>query len=222
MKLHIVLFLLTASSCTDVAANGPRDDNTPLELHNASCPTWMDWNIQEGRCECEADYVQSVVSCSDRSPHLQVGVLHGYCITHTKFDNHTFIVGSCQYNLMAYLPHPYSFYLDLPLDPTQVERAMCGSYNRRGQLCGDCMENYSLPVYTYHPQCVECPKHTSNWGKYLAFSLLPQTVFFISVVTLRFRGMSPHVNGFILYSQLITPPPVLRAAGIYTVIQLQK
>ena len=220
MSFHIILLLLATSECsrTDVAVKGPRDDNTtlqPSELQNASCPTWMHWNIQQGRCVCEADYIQSFVTCSDRSPCLQVGVLQGYCITHTTLSNQTLIVGSCQYNIATFHSgiHGNSFYLDLPLDPTQVERAMCGSYNRRGQLCGGCMENYSLPVYTYHPQCVECPKHTSNWGKYLAFSLLPQTVFFISVVTLRFRGMSPHVNGFILYSQLITPPPVLRAAG---------
>ena len=143
-----------------------------------------------------------------------VGVLHGYCITHTKVDNQTFIVGSCHYNLMSYNSSTnYPFYFFLPLDPTMVERAMCRRFNRKGQLCGDCMEKYSLPVYTYHPQCVHCAQHTNNWGKYLAFSLLPQTVFCIFVLALRFRAMSPHVNGFILYSQLITPPPVLRAGA---------
>ena len=68
-------------------------------------------------------------------------------------------------------------------------------------------------MYTYHPQCVHCAQHTNNWDNYLAFSLLPQTVFFVVFLALRFRGLSPHVNGFILYSQLITPPPVLRVVA---------
>ena len=164
MKLHIIILLLAASSCcTDLVVNG--DDNTtlkPSDLQNASCPTWMDWNIQQRRCVCEADYVESVVFCSDNSKHLAVGVLHGYCITHTKFDNQTFIVGSCQYNLKSYKSQrSYPFYFYLPLDPSLVERAMCGSYNRSGQLCGDCIYRglFSACVHLPSTVCSLCTAH---------------------------------------------------------------
>ena len=221
MILHMIFLLLLTTFAHGESSldNLPAyvDDDAKLqssEFQNSSCPTWMNWSQKKGRCKCESDYIESFVFCSDHSKYMQVWVLHGYCMTPTKFDNQTFIVGSCPYNIVRFQNTPNNFYYQLPLDRTQVESAMCGKYNRRGQLCGECIEHHSLPVYTYHPQCVNCKQHASNWGKYLAFSLAPQTVFCIIVLSLRFRGMSPHVNGFILYSQLITPPPVLRAGAI--------
>ena len=177
-----------------------------LHLQTASCPTWMYWNTEKNSCKCGAVYAESVVLCSDHREHMQVAVLHGYCITHAKLDNQTFIVGGCQYNFLAYHSKTNSFYTDLPLDPSLVDSAMCSKYNRKGQLCGDCMEGYSVPIYTYQPQCVNCTEYTNNWGMYTALSLLPQTVFFVGVLVLKFRGTAPHMHGFILYSQLITPP----------------
>lgn len=220
MNLYSIVLLLTAISHSKsfrtylVRNVGNNTMLQPLEFQNTSCPTWMDWNHKKGRCKCESDYIESFVSCSDDSQQMQVMVMHGYCMTPTKFDNQTFIVGSCQYNTVLFGSTPNNFYYNLPLNRTLVESAMCGKYNRRGQLCGECIEHHALPVYTYHPQCVQCAQHTSNWGKYLTFSIVPQTMFFIIVLVLRFRGMSPHVNGFILYSQLITPPPLLRVCSI--------
>ena len=60
---------------------------------------------------------------------------------------------------------------------------------------------------------MNCSEGTSNWGKFLVISLVPQTAFFLSVLALRLRATSPALNGFILYSQLITAPPVLRSVA---------
>ena len=209
-----LLAVFSLSKCTTphLAVIGRDTNNNSSDLHNASCPTWMHWSTHRKRCVCGAVYADSVVFCSSHS--MQVGALHGYCLTHSKLNNQSFIVGSCQYNLMKYsVKNSNSFYLFLPLDPPLLDSAMCGDFKRTGQLCGDCTQGYSAPVYTYHPQCVNCTEHTSNWGKYMAVSLIPQTVFFVGVLALRFRCTSPHISGFILYSQLITPPPVLRSAA---------
>ena len=209
MVFLLAVFSLSKSTTPHLAVIG-RDTNNSSDLHNASCPTWMHWNIHQKQCVCGVVYADSVVFCSSHT--MQVGALHGYCLTHSKLNDQTFIVGSCQYNLMK-VSAKNSFYLLLPLDPTLLDSAMCGDFKRTGQLCGDCTQGYSAPVYTYHPQCVNCTEHTSNWGKYMAVSLIPQTVFFVGVLALRFRCTSPHISGFILYSQLITPPPVLRLAA---------
>ena len=73
------------------------------------------------------------------------------------------------------------------------------------------MNGTSPPVYSYFPQCVKCS--TSNWAKYLTVSLLPTTVFFLGAVALRLRATAPHMNGFILFCQILTSPPILREIG---------
>ena len=75
------------------------------------------------------------------------------------------------------------------------------------------MDGYSPPVYSYYPQCVRCGKGTNNWPKYLAVSLLPTTVLFLVVTVLRFRATSDHMNGYILFSQVLTSPPIMRQFG---------
>ena len=69
------------------------------------------------------------------------------------------------------------------------------------------MDGYSPPVYSYYPQCVNCTSGTNNWPKY---SLLPTTVFFLGILTLRLRATSPQMNGYILLCQIITAPPIQR------------
>ena len=87
---------------------------------------------------------------------------------------------------------------------------MCEGTSRTGQLCGQCVDNHSPPVYSYYPQCVNCTTGTNNWPKYLAVSLLPTTAFFIEVLVFKFRATSPLLNGYILVSQIITSPPLQR------------
>ena len=101
----------------------------------------------------------------------------------------------------------YSF---LPTNVTELDRELCGSTSRTGQLCGQCMEDCSLPVYSYYPQCVNCTGDTNNWAKYLAVSLLPTTAFFTGALVSRFRATSPLLNGYIIACQILTSPPIER------------
>ena len=109
-------------------------------------------------------------------------------------------------------------YISVPSNITELDNALCGNTNRTGQLCGQCVDGYSPPVYSYFPQCVNCTSGTNNWPKYLAVSLLPTTAFFIGVLTFRVRATSPLLNGYILLCQIITAPPIQRliAYSIYT------
>ena len=188
----------------EAESSGPND---------TSCPTWNYWDSQKGKCRCGVVYAGSIVLCSDHGDH-RVAVLHGYCMTPAVTGSKTLTVGTCPYNFMNYHSKSNPFYFQLPQNSSLVESAMCGDYNRAGQLCGDCWAGFSPPVFTYHPQCVNCTDSTNKWGKYLAVSLLPQTAFSLTVLVLRLRATSPALNGFILYSQLITPPPVLRMGAI--------
>ena len=193
-KSLLVLLVVLGSSATaeSTAVKDAEDQTQPSRLTNASCPTWQYRNPESGKCVCGVVYANSVVLCSTRDKHQQVAVLHGYCITHAVLDNLSLIVGTCPYNIMKHHAKWNSFYHYLPSDPGQIDSAMCGNCNRMGQLCGDCDSGHSPPVFSYYPQCVNCSEGTSNWGKFLVISLVPQTAFFLSVLALRLRATSQH------------------------------
>ena len=57
------------------------------------------------------------------------------------------VVGACPYNKGGDAYESISAYHSLPSNVTELDRAMCGL--RNGQLCGQCMEGHSPPVYSY-------------------------------------------------------------------------
>ena len=126
------------------------------------------------------------------------------------------VVGASPYNKGGDEYESISAYHSLPSNVTELDRAMCGVTGRTGQLCGQCMEGHSPPVYSYYPQCVNCTADTNNWAKYLAVSLLPTTAFFTGALVFRFRATSPLLNGYILACQILTSPPVLRLLAFST------
>ena len=110
---------------------------------------------------------------------------------------------------------PYRRYIGdlelLPKKPSALASFQCGIAHRRGQLCGQCEENYTLPLYSYNLRCVKCNDTKYGWIKYIADAL---TVFYFLVIILRISATSSKLSGFILVSQLLSTPTILRK--IYT------
>ena len=176
--------------------------NEPLNGNgNEPCPPWQ-FNTS-GRCKCSLETIHDTVKCLD-DPY-QLSLHECYCMTYNHQVNQLH-VGSCQYSC-----HRVSdeFWIHIPVNKTsQINGFMCGIYNRQGQLCGSCVSGYAPPVYSYYLPCVKCT--TSNWGKYMAVSLLPVTAFFVFVITFRISATHPNLNGFILCIQILTYPSNMR------------
>ena len=147
--------------------------------------------------------------CSTEDGNVSdVGVLYRFCMTQNK-ERTKIVVGPCpSNNVRSY--YNDTTYVSLPSNVTELNRTMCGRIARTSHLCGGCMEGHSPPVYSYCPQCVNCTAGTNNCPKYLAVSLLPTTAFFIGALVFRFRATSPLLNGYILFCQILTSPPILR------------
>ena len=201
LALTVLFVLLTVALSQQV--------ETKLQQpHNFSCQVWTRYNQKTG-CEC-SNRILNVVHCTKiyGSPtDFNISVLYGYCITannkHTKA-----VVGACPFNERYNDSHPN--YKPLPSNLSDLDNAVCGFNKRTGQLCGQCVDGYSPPVYYYYAQCVNCTSGTNNWPKYLAVSLLPTTVFFLGALTFKLRATSPQMNGYILICQILTSPLLLR------------
>jgi len=184
-KQYNSAIVVVKQKCNNVpAADAP--NGTP-------CPTWfLHDSSANGTCRC-GDDVHGVVICNDSTK--EVAILNHYCMTYSESTGP--VAGSC-----FYYSHTLGVaYRPLPSNITELD--MCGYYNRAGQLCGECKENYSIPVYSYGSKCVQCSMGHFGWVVYIVAAFLPLTVFFILVLSCRLSATSPRLSAFAFVSQAI-------------------
>ena len=202
MDINIPIILVVLISCRVVATlhiqvNGSQlDANEQRDIEK--CPLWKAASANDGVCRCSSS-LKDIVICRD---HPNILLLYScYCMTYS-FKSNQSLVGQCLYGCNR--PGGFSFFF-IPVNSTsEINDFMCGTFNRRGQLCGSCNPGHAPSVYSYNPSCVNCTN--TNWTKYFAVSLLPVTVFFIFVIIFRVSATSPKLNGFILCIQIILSP----------------
>jgi len=101
----------------------------------------------------------------------------------------------------------------LPTNSTsQLNTIMCHFVKRTGQLCGSCEEGYGYPVYSYAINCVNCTQSgfKRNLLKYIIIAFVPLTIFYLFVVVFKISITSGNMVGYILTSQVLTMPLLLR------------
>ena len=166
-------------------------------LDNPSCPTWFfpDPSLNN-TCTCGND-IEGAVKCDNSTK--KVFILPCYCMTYAESTGP--VVGTCFYNSVRRKKIEAALYHPLPSNVTELD--MCEYFNRAGQLCGKCKENYSIPVYSYDLKCVQCSTGHFGWLKYILAAFLPLTVFFILVLSCRLSATSPKLSAFVFVSQTI-------------------
>ena len=109
-----------------------------------------------------------------------------------------------------------SSYISLPQDPNNLSDALCGKMDRRGVLCGECIDEYGVAVNSYDYKCVNCPDtHVHyNWLFYILTEFLPVTLFFAIVFIFSMTVTTGPLNSYIIFAQLITSCVDIDADGM--------
>ena len=176
-----------------------------------TCPTWFyPRTLSNGstECECGSD-LGKMVTCNSTS-HV-VGLLHCYCMTYNN-DKSGLVVGASYYGCY-HTSHDICSNgprYELPFNSSSLNK-QCEKYNRDGQLCGQCRKGFAPLVYSYDMSCMNCTNPANNWLKYITAAFLPLTVFFVIVISCRIRATSVLMNTFILFSQTVTAPSIMRS-----------
>ena len=124
-------------------------------------------------------------------------VLTGICATYNSAQNST-VTGPCPYSEIGLQ------YLQLPCDVTELNSFMCGSFNRTGQLCSQCMPGLGPAVLSYYPKCIECLDSSYGWLVFIALGFLGPTLLCILVIVFRINALSASMNMFLFASHLIS------------------
>ena len=160
---------------------------------NTSCPTWHYYNNATGQCECGF-----YLSCS--SDGNKVEIANHVCATSSQQDG-DYYIGLCPYT------HTFTImnrlYSEMPSNASQLDEVMCGPYNRRGLLCGECKDGYGPAVYSFDLKCAKCSSQWSQYAipLYLFFQFVPTTLIFICLAVFRINITSGPLLGYVLFCQ---------------------
>ena len=111
---------------------------------DTSCPTWHYYNNATGQCECG-----HLLLCSSE----QVDIKINYCAKSSEQED-DYYASYCPFTHT--LNSTNRMYSEMPSNASQLDEVMCGPYNRRGLLCGECKDGYGLAVYSFDLKCVNC------------------------------------------------------------------
>ena len=178
-----------------------------------ACPPWFIPTEINGTviCTCGSESGDKV-HC-DQS-NLRATLRLNKCMTFDRETNETFI-GDCP---LLPVENATLGYIHLPRNLSDLNEFMCDRYNREGQLCGRCKPGFSSAILTYGGSCVDCRGKTStSWMIFFAIIIIPVTLFYLVLLFfVSVNVLSPYLNAFVLYAQLLTVPGNLFFVQILT------
>ena len=95
-------------------------------------------------------------------------------------------------------------YSELPNDPSHFDEVMCGPYNRKGFLCGECVDGFGPAVYSLDLKCANCTDFPAAYalGLFLILKLVPGALFFICLVVFNLNITSGPLLGYVAITWL--------------------
>ena len=181
-------------------------------LKNGSlpCPSWSYCDNKDGMCKCP-QLSSGALSCHGFD-NINLHVLDCNCVTYDEEQNQT-EVGLCYYNCMMFKSKTLidAVYHKLPSNISDWNNFMCDKFHRTGTLCGKCKDDHYLRTYSYDISCMNCTYSKYNWWKYVSSAFLPLTFFYIIILLFDINIHSSPLQGYVIYSQLLTCPPLARS-----------
>ena len=177
-----------------IQAGDNRNATAELNIVLQDCPPGFEYDNSTKGCTCRQN-LYSILHCI---PEKNAVLFIGYCMSYEE----KIIYGRCPFTLgLQQLRGPF---LSLPEQKEELQDQFCGKLSRKGRLCGECVDTYSINVYSDSFECHNCSSSAINWITFLAVDSIPPLVFFIVVITLHISLTSGPANGFIFCSQLLT------------------
>ena len=192
------LFIVKLSLCSVLATD-------------TSCPTWHYYNNVTGQCECGF-----LLLCSSDGNQVDISI-HD-CAT-SSGQEHDYYVSYCPF--IHTVNSTNRLYSEMPSNVSQLDEVMCGSYNRRGLLCGECKDGYGPTIYSFDQMCANC---SSVWSRYaislyLFLRFIPTTLIFLCFVLFRFNITSGPLLGYVLFCKITIEQVNYRYSFIYDYLQ---
>ena len=165
---------------------------------NTSCPTWFYYSNTTNRCECGINLFGGI-HCNQQE--MKAEIADGYCATSTEQEG-LYYAGFCPFRHTE--NNTDRIFSELPSDPDLLNDTMCGPYNRKGLLCGRCIDGYGPAVYSLNMKCANCSRLSTGYAisVYLLLEFIPITLFFIGMVIFRLNITAGPLLGYVIFCQV--------------------
>ena len=157
---------------------------------NTSCPTWFYYDNSTQQCNCG----NGLLCSSNKIVEIQDGL----CAT-SAGEGDQYYISDCPFRHTV--NNTNRIYSDeMPADSDLLDEVMCGPYNRKGLLCGRCIDGYGPTAHILDLRCANCSKIPEYYAipLYLVLELLPITLLFICVTLFNFNITSGSLLGYII------------------------
>jgi hypothetical protein len=173
------------------------------DLKAALCPeNYLHWDVD--------------VKCTD-SDGVYLSI--GHCLTyHTnKHGRHFLHEYKCPYFQLEghQVTDCEPGYIKLPHNTSELNDYMCGPMNRKGFLCEECIDSFSVSMTSIGNKCSNCTNVWHGIPLYLIVELVPITAFYLLILVFQIHITSPPMVNFTFYSQTVIfvlavdrPPPL--------------
>ena len=131
------------------------------------CSTWS--YCRNGTCEC-LNIPNYILTCDSLGRIRSIMTCN--CINYNE-DIRALEIGRCMYNCDGQQKITLR-YLLLPSNMSEWNDILCGRFNRKGTLCGECKDGFYTPAYSYDLTCIKCNSNASNWLKFVLIAFLVQ------------------------------------------------
>lgn len=179
------------------------------------CPVWFFYNHTTKQCECYNIYPE-IVECINQKAFLKY---HYYI-----YSNESEIILSQSYYYdgnSLNRPAAQPGFIELPSNISELNDYMCGSANRKGFLCSECVDGFGPSATSPKFRCSNCSNTFTKYSVviYLLSELIPVTIFYLFVLIFQINLTSSPIVGFVLYSQVALC--AINYSGVYSIDQLK-
>ena len=185
--IYIIWITLVCCAC--------QGDN--IIRHDPDCPPWFFYNATAKECECySSPSTDHIVKCTKKEALLKLG----YCMTYEEESG--FHIGLCNNIQVSSLNLTKDNHIRLPSNVSDLNDYMCESMNRKGRICGQCVPDFGIAVFSLEQECISCIGVWYGIPLYLFIELVPITIFYFIFMFFHINITSAPMVAFVFYSQL--------------------
>ena len=176
---------------------GERTVTAAMTIHMIACPPGFRYDAKVNDCQCN-DHLHPIVHCfGNKTALIQVA----YCVSYLGHKSRMIVYGRCIFTTGNVVQS--ALFIHLPRNNDKIDE-FCKGINRKGLLCGDCIGNHSVDVFSDSFNCKNCSGSMLDWSIYVMVESIPVLVLFAAVVALHLSLTSGPVNGYIFCCQVVT------------------
>ena len=176
-----------------------------LNIRLLDCPPGFIYSSDAAQCKCLVNetYINPAIKSCDTNL-FQAHYNPFYWIGYEPDDAKNLLFGSCPYRY-CYTDYAVQNQL-LPQNASKavLDKYVCGSRNRTGLLCGECVEGYSVMMNSPTFACYKCKDHHFGTLFLVLSYFIPVTLLFLMIMRYDIRLTSGPVSAFLFFSQIIS------------------